>query len=198
MADEIDEKQVDLQREFNRLLVERQATLNAQTQTMGTQANLAQALNSILGEMAGNAEDGATNSNNLADALARAQQSASSSGDSSTNLADALRSATDEAGKLKETQKGFWTKFKEGVENADSLSDILGEVDKITFGDMVAENKRVCFCLGVSPNMVSKSSLNPIVSISSASSSTTRATELILSFLRLIKSFVLPGVPMTI
>ncbi|HIK67758.1 MAG TPA: hypothetical protein EYF95_07295, partial [Flavobacteriales bacterium] len=138
MADEIDEKQIDLQREFNRLLVERQAMLNSQNQTMGTQANIAQALNKILGEMSGNAEDGATNSNNLADALSRAQQAASSSSDSSTNLADALRSATTEAGKLKETQKGFWTKFKEGVEDADSLSDILGEVDKITFGDMVS------------------------------------------------------------
>ena len=43
---------------------------------------------------------------------------------------------------------------------------------------MVAEKSQVCFCSGVKPRMKSSSSLKPMFSISSASSSTTYALAL--------------------
>ena len=63
---------------------------------------------------------------------------------------------------------------------------------------MVAEKSRVCFSFGVVSRIPSSSSLKPMVSISSASSRTKKRILLTSSFLRLIKSSDLPGVPTTI
>jgi hypothetical protein len=138
VADETEnlQNQLNLQQSINKALADRQGLLASQNQAMGTQANLAQALEGLFGDMAGSAEEGSNNASNLAEALQRAQESAGAGSSSSNNLAAALEGATKASMKLREDQKGFWTKFKEGVEEAKNLEDIMEEVSKVSLGDM--------------------------------------------------------------
>ncbi len=59
---------------------------------------------------------------------------------------------------------------------------------------MVAENSQVLFSDGVVPRIASRSSLNPMLSISSASSRITYATFSSFTIFLLIRSSNLPGV----
>ena len=137
MADETQdlENQLNLQRELNRVIAERQGLINQQTSSMGNQANLAQSLNALFGQVSAGAKDSATDGANLADAMARAQEAASGTDGSTSNLADALRNAASESDQLAESQSGMWDKFKEGVENAKNLGDIFEAIkDVAPFG----------------------------------------------------------------
>ena len=68
----------------------------------------------------------------------------------------------------------------------------------VTFFGIVAEKSNFCTCPGAFERIKSRSSLNPIESISSASSRTILSRLASKSFFLLIMSFVRPGVPITI
>ena len=68
----------------------------------------------------------------------------------------------------------------------------------LTSLDIVAENNIVCLFDEVLSKIKSKSSLNPMLSISSASSRITLLTSSSFRFFLFNKSLVLPGVPTTI
>jgi len=142
MSDETQnlENQLNLQRQIQQLLADRQSLINAQNNSLGAQANLAGALKEALGGIAGDTKESSTNTSNLAAALQAAQKAATGSGDASSNLAEALKNATKNSAKLKKTQKDFWDEFKEGIEDAENLSDIFDQVKKIKPFEGVAKN----------------------------------------------------------